>query len=648
MINNNIRNIINIKNKNDLLKYDQYNPIFYGNYLFEYLIIFNKINILKLQNYPINKLNVFGLNGFHLAAKYNKIEILNYFIKKYKNYIYNLSNNDSNFVHFINNLDSLLELLKQKSDVNWVKILTHYNNYKISPLDLIFIDGEKNLITFIINNFKIDYNNFKLRPSFFYLLNNNNLSKIQDKIKIFNLLSKNNKDVLNLIDLNGKNIIFYVNNIKYFKYFHSKNVNFDYYTPFETNHILIKTYEKEMYTNNFNKTSFIWNIIKDTHNFKEVDKNGNNLASLIIILLQNIQKKNYNLELDILQHNNEWNIINLDQKTPLDYLVKLNYNNFKSVLNNKKITLINNKLLKNNKWGNLLKKYPIKNCKLKKNKCFDIILKNYKYTHGNLFLSKFDDLCILFIELNKKYKNLYLPKSENNYFDTISSENYDNFLPYFLLNNFSTFPWVILYKNKNTYNIHKDLNNLILKNKDNHDYAVCFISLLIPGTILHANLLIFDYKKNTVERFEPFGNLYKMNDDLDIILEKNIKNFKYIKPKEYLPGSGFQTLSDELNVKNIKAGDIGGFCLAWCFWYLEHKLLNKDVNSKILVEKMIKKIKYSNLSFSEYIRNYANSINKLRYDYLEKLNIPKNIVSNINFSDDIINKINNSIINYFK
>ena len=51
------KKIINIKNLKDLKKYKLDKPIHFNNYLFHYLIIFNKLDILKLYEFPIWKEN---------------------------------------------------------------------------------------------------------------------------------------------------------------------------------------------------------------------------------------------------------------------------------------------------------------------------------------------------------------------------------------------------------------------------------------------------------------------------------------------------------------------------------------------------------------------------------------------------------------
>ena len=161
--------------------------------------------------------------------------------------------------------------------------------------------------------------------------------------------------------------------------------------------------------------------------------------------------------------------------------------------------------------------------------------------------------------------------------------------------------------------------------------------------LLHANLLIYDHKNKIIERFEPYGKCYNIY--IDNILEEELTwntNYKYIKPKDYLPYSGFQTISDENNITNLKPGDFGGFCLAWCIWYIETKLLNPTLKSSLLVKKLINKLNNQNIKYNEYIRIYADKINNERIFYLNKIGINNKYVNNIYYP----NNINNKIINY--
>jgi hypothetical protein len=49
----------------------------------------------------------------------------------------------------------------------------------------------------------------------------------------------------------------------------------------------------------------------------------------------------------------------------------------------------------------------------------------------------------------------------------------------------------------------------------------------------------------------------------------------------------------------------------------------------------------------EYIRNYANKLNNERIKLLKEIGIKDNIITNINYTNDIYNKIYNYIINKF-
>jgi hypothetical protein len=97
-------------------------------------------------------------------------------------------------------------------------------------------------------------------------------------------------------------------------------------------------------------------------------------------------------------------------------------------------------------------------------------------------------------------------------------------------------------------------------------------------------------------------------------------------------------ISDENNSEYQKAGDFGGFCLAWSIWYLENRLMNPDVNQKILVKKLIDKLSSMNVTFVEYIRNYANKINESRIKYFKKIGIHESNISDLNLKhkDDML------------
>jgi hypothetical protein len=169
--------------------------------------------------------------------------------------------------------------------------------------------------------------------------------------------------------------------------------------------------------------------------------------------------------------------------------------------------------------------------------------------------------------------------------------------------------------------------------------------------ILHANFLIYDFTKMIIERFEPYGNTSFTDNYIDDILEEELTwntRLQYIRPKDFLPYSGFQTISDESNIYNMKSGDFGGFCLAWCLWYLETKMINPDIDSKILVKKLISKLNNLDIKFSEYIRNYANKINLTRIKYLELIGIDSKKTTDLYLNDTYNTKLINYLILKYK
>lgn len=76
-----------------------------------------------------------------------------------------------------------------------------------------------------------------------------------------------------------------------------------------------------------------------------------------------------------------------------------------------------------------------------------------------------------------------------------------------------------------------------------------------------------------IERFSPEGGHNTVdNKTMDDLLEEELTwntGFKYIRPYEYIPFIGFQTLSNETNINNIKNGDPRGFVLHGVFGILK-------------------------------------------------------------------------------
>ena len=86
--------------------------------------------------------------------------------------------------------------------------------------------------------------------------------------------------------------------------------------------------------------------------------------------------------------------------------------------------------------------------------------------------------------------------------------------------------------------------------------------------------------------------------------------------------------------KNDYIGDPNGFCALWCIWWIDIKLANPNIKSKILQELLFKEIINNYMSFKKIIRDYSTYITDIRDKLLSKID------SNINFwiNDKITNE----------
>lgn len=614
--------IIKLKSNKKLKKFNIKKPLFLNNYLFHYLILVNNLEALKLTTFSIYIENTDNLNGFQLAAKEDKYEILCYLIEEYSDYIYNVNSKEETFINYLQ-MKTLIKLMKKYKNIEWNELI------------------KKNQLNFILRNTTynelnefIKLHNFKIENEYisYEILYNSNISE-EDKIKIYENFS--NEQLYRLIIH-----VIYFNYEKLFNYLIERNVKIDANSD---NSNPLKEAIINDYINNNNKyTKIIINKLKniDSNFYNKTDKYLDNIIHYILYLRLNEknkrlklnqENKNYDLDKEILKYGDSdtWNYLNIDKVSPFSLIKYLDYDIYSKILINNKINIDLNIALKqvkfyhnddyDKRWNELFNKLD----KYYRNNN-NINFENYTFSNSSIFSSNFKDMKIFFIYLSEKYKNLYIPQMNS----------------------------IIYYKNENEYEIPKYLNNYInqIRIDKKYNFIVIFLSLTYD-TSLHANLLIYDLSKMTIERFEPYGNSssdYNYHVIMDQILEEELTwntGFKYITPGEYMPNNGFQNISDENNKLYEKPGDIGGFCLAWCLWYLETKLKNEHINSNDLIIKLIDKINSSGLLFIEYIRNYSNNLYNKIFKYMREAGIEENKITNKNYTNEDYNKLMNYIEN---
>jgi hypothetical protein len=653
----NFKKIINIKNKDDLKKFSLEKPIFHDNYLFHYLIQVDNLQGLKLHKFPVYLENNDGLNGFHLAAKENNLKILAYLIDNYPDYIYNKNIIKETFVDYMV-IDEIPSFISKYKNLNWYDLINKKLAKKITS----------NLQYNKLKKFIIFYRNNE--ETIFSIVQNNLISQ-QQKIK---LLDKYTNDEINIKNKLGEGIILDAINKNeeiLFNYLLDRNVDVNYYTLFNNDNPLIYALSMDITNNMFKYSKKILEKITITNPtfYRDIDKFANNIAHYLIYfrMLRNKQlivPKQINYEPDFaifsLLDNYSWNQNNIRKQTPINIITKLDYDIYNKLFIKNKVQVSKNVLesiqnteLDNNKkkwiklFNNLTNYFEAQD---------DINIDIDKYSHATLFQAKFTDVAVYVLYLIDNYKNLLIPNmcsatevTNSNYL--INNLTFQDTFPFTdnLIVKEPIFPWIISYYSENEYYIHPYLNNIINSSR-NKRFGSVFMGIFI-NEIFHANIIVYDFKNRTIERFEPYGNTNLVDNTLDDLLEEELTwntGFKYLRPNDFLPYAGFQTISDENNIKNQKQGDFGGFCLAWCLWYLETKLINPDIDSKILVEKLINKISKLDIKFSEFIRNYGNKINEKRVKYLEKIDIKATDSSNVVLSANNDIKLTNYLIKKFK
>lgn len=137
-------------------------------------------------------------------------------------------------------------------------------------------------------------------------------------------------------------------------------------------------------------------------------------------------------------------------------------------------------------------------------------------------------------------------------------------------------------------------------------------------TSKHRNMIIYDKVKNTVERFEPWGNLTSEKfcihfiDSLLLYYFKQ-RGVKYVKPYNNNPVLGLQRIQCDNERKYLFDGEPGR-CIAWSVWYADHRLRFPDFSQTKIVNSLLNNIKGGNQKLTDYIRSYM-----FRVDLFDKI-----------------------------
>lgn len=264
-------------------------------------------------------------------------------------------------------------------------------------------------------------------------------------------------------------------------------------------------------------------------------------------------------------------------------------------------------------------------------------------------------------------------------------------------------PHIIIWKSPTEYYMHDSFAKYLdICFSNDKRYIYIKISLVPGPNNTHANVLLIDKVTGYVCRFDPYGlstlpHISKLDDMLEkIIIDVGTKycpNLVYFRPKKGYNLVSFQNISMDENIIIRNGSDPLGYCLAWCFWFVElvfanSKLLDqhgkpiqplqlikgsivKIIRSKVIdnnsddnvlltncdvfvtdtdnnndKDKDANEIIINNIrKFNNYIRSYAYILDDKKNCFLLNSKLQESNFYNIVFSDKDLKKININIKN---
>lgn len=658
--------ILDIEGRNLL-----YTPIKY-NYLdiLELILEYDKINI---GISAIDRKDLLGFTGLHYTFIFNNIDAMKLLLDNNSD-IYILTNDNLTIFEIgfqYKRTNMLLELFKYNINYNFKNI------YGQTIIQIALGYDNLEIVNFLLDK-DIDFNNKDKEHGYTLLhhivsFNNNNILEIFNKIiKIKNL-------DINQIDFLGNNVLHIAINENNTK-------------------VIIKLIKMDI---NYNIQNYFGNIPLHTflENNEDIsnDLNNNNDSDNVIILKKLIEESNLNIQnnegktclhllIDYYLWDNE-EILKILKQKKLNIFIKDNNNDsiYSNILNKTKlINLVSEsfyyniqkykdklridwqkkcsdqdykKILETNNKSKCIKKikdYIVKEkISLPKISNYNIKIDNGIFLNTCYYIGIPIDILFGLLYIKNKHDNVGLvldfPLTINE--ELTNSFNKQNIeFEYSLKFSNIGITW---YDNKIFYPTYF---NSWFKNleKNKYKFIIIPIGMLSSSTDQsHANIIYYDVKKKIIERFEPNGanppKGFNYNPNLlDKLLQNKFNqidnNIKVISPKDYLPQIGLQMYESFENNKCKRLGDPNGFCAVWCTWWIDKKIKYYNIESSVLINELIKKIKLDNLQFKTIIRNYTKNITDLRDNYLQKYNIDINKFYNDDFDIEILDNLEKDIL----
>jgi hypothetical protein len=282
-----------------------------------------------------------------------------------------------------------------------------------------------------------------------------------------------------------------------------------------------------------------------------------------------------------------------------------------------------------------------------------------------LFYPTQNNYMIFMLYLKNKYSNLFIPHrvydsgKKNDQLYTMKMTNYPLSDMQMALNNielmdhaqyYSYSPHLINWHNINHYTVNPELVTILeeLKKQDTNilkRFVMIKILAMLSDSANHSNCVVYDRVKKEAWRFESYGLTDLIEDGgemdriIENILEKVFGKITYHAPSSYLSNIKFQLADDEDDIKARNLGDPGGYCLAWCIWFVDvicsNIITDRKVTVNYLMKHYITRERYENMFsdvephkddtksnlYLEYIRQYGHHLDSEKNRILKQIGV---------------------------
>ena len=148
----------------------------------------------------------------------------------------------------------------------------------------------------------------------------------------------------------------------------------------------------------------------------------------------------------------------------------------------------------------------------------------------------------------------------------------------------------------------------------------------------HANFLIYNTETKVLERFEPHGkpmsnflNIPNFEKKLADLFNNNVHKDmikEVYAPLSFCPSVNVQKI--QVDEREKKIGDAGGFCVAWSAWYADIRMSNPKKSRSEVVAIGIEKLQKNPYSFTQFIRSYSSFLTNVG-EQLKNSNNPASV-----------------------